>query len=107
MKVHPVIFTVSAAVIALFLVVGAAFSDWLAQLMSLLQGRIIEQFGWFYVASVAGFFVFVIWLFFSPYGMVKLGKDDEEPEFSYWAWFAMLFSAGMGIGLLFFSVAEP
>ena len=107
MKVHPIIFTVSATVVLLFLIAGGLFSETLGQALGFAQDWIIEHFGWYYVAAVAGFFVFVIWLFLSPYGNVKLGKDEDEPEFSYWAWFAMLFSAGMGIGLLFFSVAEP
>ncbi|MDZ7781795.1 MAG: BCCT family transporter [Halioglobus sp.] len=107
MKVHPVVFWTSAALIALFVIVGAVFNEPLGRVLDLLQDRIVEQFGWFYIASVAGFFLFVIWLFFSRYSKVKLGKDNDEPEFSYATWFAMLFSAGMGIGLLFFSVAEP
>ncbi|MEW8987821.1 MAG: BCCT family transporter, partial [Bacillus sp. (in: firmicutes)] len=53
------------------------------------------------------FLVFAAYLAFGPYGKIKLGKDDDEPEFSYFSWFAMLFSAGMGIGLVFWGVAEP
>ena len=62
---------------------------------------------WFYIASVAGFLVFALFLMLSRYGDVKLGPDDSEPDYSYLSWFAMLFSAGMGIGLMFFGVAEP
>jgi len=107
MKVHPVVFWVSALLIGLFVIIGAFFNEPLGRALDLLQDRIVEQFGWFYIASVAGFFLFVIWLFFSRYSTIKLGKDSDQPEFSYATWFAMLFSAGMGIGLLFFSVAEP
>ena len=71
------------------------------------QGLIVADFGWFYIAAVAGFLVFVLFLMFSRYGDVKLGPDDSEPDYSYLSWFAMLFSAGMGIGLIFFGVAEP
>jgi choline/glycine/proline betaine transport protein len=67
----------------------------------------VRNFGWFYILSVAIFLMFVIFLMLSRYGDVKLGSDDSEPEYSYLSWFAMLFSAGMGIGLLFFGVAEP
>jgi len=59
------------------------------------------------MASVAVFLIFVIGLALSRYGQVKLGPDDAEPDYSYMTWFAMLFSAGMGIGLMFFGVAEP
>jgi choline/glycine/proline betaine transport protein len=65
------------------------------------------QFGWLYVASMTGFLLLCLWLATGPYRHVRLGRDDERPEFSRWSWFAMLFSAGMGIGLLFYSVAEP
>ncbi len=71
------------------------------------QAFIVEDFGWFYIASVAGFLMFVIFLMVSRHGDVKLGPDESEPEYSYLSWFAMLFSAGMGIGLIFFGVAEP
>lgn len=63
--------------------------------------------GWFYVLSVAFFLLFVLFLGMSPFGAIKLGPDHSEPDYSYVTWFAMLFSAGMGIGLMFFGVAEP
>ncbi|MCK8816730.1 BCCT family transporter [Natroniella sulfidigena] len=65
------------------------------------------NFGWFYLTSMFSFVIFSIWIAFSKYGKIKLGKDDEEPEFSNLSWFAMLFSAGMGVGLVFWGVAEP
>ncbi|MEQ9823661.1 MAG: choline BCCT transporter BetT [Puniceicoccaceae bacterium] len=71
------------------------------------QSWVVESAGWFYILSVAGFLVFVIFLALSPYGTIKLGLDHSEPDYSYLSWFAMLFSAGMGIGLMFFGVAEP
>lgn len=78
---------------------GAAFDS--------IQSGIVANFGWLYVGSVAVFLAFSVYLLFSSVGSVRLGPDDSEPEFSYPSWFAMLFSAGMGIGLVFFSVAEP
>jgi len=63
--------------------------------------------GWFTVLSVAGFLVFVLALAFSGFGRIKLGPDHSEPDYSYTTWFAMLFASGMGIGLMFFGVAEP
>ncbi len=65
------------------------------------------KFGWLYLMVVSGFVVFLIWLCCSKYGNIVLGKDDEKPEYSTFSWFFMLFAAGMGIGLVFWSVAEP
>lgn len=66
------------------------------------------NFGWFYTFAMTSFIVFAVWVgFLSPYGKIKLGPDDSKPEFSNISWFAMLFSAGMGIGLVFWGIAEP
>lgn len=65
------------------------------------------NFGWTYLVCVAGFVLFCFSTAFSKYGNIKLGKDEEKPEFSLMAWFSMLFAAGMGIGLVFWGVAEP
>lgn len=66
-----------------------------------------DNFSWFYMVVVLACMVFVYFVAFSRYGQVKLGGDDEEPEHSFGTWFFMLFTAGMGVGLLFYSVAEP
>ena len=71
------------------------------------QAWVIDRFGWFYVASVAGFLAMVVGLAISPAGRLRLGADDADPDFPYVSWLAMLFAAGMGIGLMFFAVAEP
>ncbi len=68
---------------------------------------ITTYFGWYYILIVFLFLLFVIWLYFSPYGSIKLGRDEDEPEFSKMAWFTMLFAAGMGMGLIFYGVGEP
>ncbi len=94
-------------VVGVFLISGILFTDLTGEVFDAIQGGIVENFGWFYLASVAFFLGFVVFLFFSPFGKIRLGPDDSEPEYSYLSWFAMLFSAGMGIGLVFFSVAEP
>jgi choline/glycine/proline betaine transport protein len=107
MKINPFVFFLSAALILLFVVLGLAMTDTMGRIFDTTQDFIATYFGWFYTVSVGFFLFFVIFLLFSPYGGIKLGKDDEEPEFSTLSWFAMLFSAGMGIGLLFYSVAEP
>lgn len=106
-KLNPAIFYPSAGVITLFVLLGVALPDVMGYTFSVVQTLIVEQLGWFYTISVTFFLVFTIWLFFSSYGHIKLGKDDDEPDYSYLTWFSMLFSAGMGIGLLFYGVAEP
>jgi choline/glycine/proline betaine transport protein len=107
MKINPFVFFVSATVIVMFVVLGSLFTEFMKQFFNTLQNSIISYFGWFYILAVAFFLIFIIWLYLSPYGNIKLGKDDDVPVFSNTSWFAMLFSAGMGIGLLFYSVAEP
>jgi glycine betaine transporter len=65
------------------------------------------KFGWLYTSTVAIFLIFSLWIGFSKFGKIRLGEDDSKPEYSSASWFAMLFSAGMGIGLIFWGVAEP
>ena len=72
-----------------------------------LNTAIVDTVGWWYVLVCTGFVIFALWAGASRAGNIKLGRDDEKPEFSLGAWFAMLFAAGMGIGLVFWGVAEP
>jgi choline/glycine/proline betaine transport protein len=106
-QINAPVFSISAGVILIFVVFGAVFPKKAGALFSAAQHAIVDGFGWFYIACVAGFLVFALFLMLSRYGDVKLGPDDSEPDYSYLSWFAMLFSAGMGIGLMFFGVAEP
>jgi choline/glycine/proline betaine transport protein len=106
-KSNPWVFFISAGVIVLFVLFGAAAPEFTGRVFGHIQDLIVVRLGWFYVVSVAFFLVFVLWLFISPYGNIRLGKDEERPQYTLPTWFAMLFSAGMGIGLLFYSVAEP
>lgn len=78
---------------------GAIFGD--------LSSSILLNFKWFYLATASGVLIYLLYLMVSRFGNVTLGKDGEKPEFSTISWLSMLFSAGMGIGLLFWSVAEP
>lgn len=71
------------------------------------RGWLIETFGWSFLLGVGATLIFCIYLMFSPYATLKLGAEDEAPEFSYGAWISMMFSCGLGIGFVFFSVAEP
>jgi choline/glycine/proline betaine transport protein len=107
MQVNPPVFFTSAGLTLAFAGLSALFPAQAKSIFDGLQATIVHEFGWFYIAVVAGFLGFAIFLMLSRYGDVKLGPDDSEPDYSYLSWFAMLFSAGMGIGLIFFGVAEP
>ena len=72
-----------------------------------MQDFVVRYFGWFYIASLIIFGVFVLYLTCSKYGNIKLGPENEPPKYSLMTWFSMLFSAGIGSGLYFFGVAEP
>lgn len=99
---------VPAAIIMLLLVVGTAINPEAAgALFNDVLSFTTDTFGWFYMLAVALFLLFIIVLAFSPYGGIKLGPDHSEAEYKFLEWFAMLFSAGYGIALLFFGVAEP
>jgi choline/glycine/proline betaine transport protein len=101
------VFLFSAVVAVLFVAVAVIATSPMSALFSALQSGIATRFGWFYILAVTSFLVFALWLLFSRFGAIRLGGDDDEPEFSYPTWFSMLFSAGMGIGLLFYGAAEP
>jgi len=70
-------------------------------------GYLVNNFGWLYTISMSSFVAFCAYLAFSKYGSIKLGPDNSKPEYTLISWFAMLFSAGMGIGLVFWGAAEP
>ncbi|MBN7769145.1 choline BCCT transporter BetT [Marinobacter daepoensis] len=101
------VFYPSAALILLFVLFTIAAPDTAGRLFGSAQSWIIDTFGWFYLLSMGIYLALALVLALSRYGQVKLGPDHSEPDFSYLSWFAMLFSAGMGIGLVFYGVAEP
>jgi len=101
------VFIASATVILVFIAFAVLFTPAAERLFAALQSWIASAFGWFYVLSATVFLVFVVYLAFSRYGLIRLGDPFEKPRFGLGGWFAMLFSAGMGIGLVFWSVAEP
>ncbi|QDU53918.1 BCCT family transporter [Aeoliella mucimassa] len=104
---HPVVFPTAAALLLIFVAAVAAWPGRALLLFDRLQSGIASNFAWLYIASMTGFLVFAVYLCFSRHGNIRLGPDDSRPEFPRATWFAMLFSAGMGIGMLFFGVAEP
>ncbi len=106
-QINPPVFLISAGLTLIFVCFATLFTESAAELFGHVQSRITDSMGWFYILAVATFLIFVIYLGVSALGTIKLGPDHSEPDYTYLSWFAMLFSAGMGIGLMFFGVAEP
>lgn len=104
---NPRVFWGASAIIVALLALATFAPGTSDYVFTAAQRWVIESFGWFYVAAVAGFLAFVVFLAVGPTGKIKLGPDDVEPDFPYVSWLAMLFAAGMGIGLMYFAVAEP
>jgi choline/carnitine/betaine transport len=102
-----VVFGVTAVLAVAFLVWGFVSTGSLADASGKALTWVMDDAGWLFVLTASGFVVFVIWLAASRFGQIKLGRDDEEPEFRTTSWVAMMFSAGMGIGLMFYGVSEP
>ena len=105
--VNKPVFLWSVAITLVFLIAGVVSPQGSAAAFSIAQSWIVTELGWVYLLSVAVFLIFMLYLGFSSHGNIKLGPNHSEPDFSYGAWFSMLFAAGMGIGLVFFGVAEP
>jgi choline/carnitine/betaine transport len=106
-KVDKVVFGVTAAIAVGFVVWGFLNTKSLGSASSSALGWTVENMGWLFVTLASAFVVFVIWLAAGRFGSIPLGNDDEEPEFRTVSWIAMMFSAGMGIGLMFYGVSEP
>ena len=102
-----VVFGVTAVIAVAFLVWGFVSTDTLASASGAALTWVMDNTGWLFVLTSTGFVVFVLYLALGRYGTIPLGRDDEPPEFNGISWVAMMFSAGMGIGLMFFGVAEP
>ena len=102
----PVFYTSSILIVAL-LIFAASAPETADSLFKAIQSVIVTNGSWFYVLTVAIVLLFVVYLGMSRYGEIKLGPDHATPEFSFKTWLSMLFAAGMGIGLMFFGVAEP
>ncbi len=107
MKINPPVFYTSAILIMLVVGFSALFPELANDKLGHLQENLFTNASWFYILAVALVLLSVTYLGLSRFGEIKLGPDHARPHFSYFAWFAMLFSAGMGIGLMFFGVAEP
>ncbi len=101
------VFFLSSGVILFFILAGIARPDLLDAASSAVHTAILDNFSWLYLISVFFFLIFVLTLALSRYGTIKLGYDAERPQYGFFGWVAMLFAAGMGIGLLFWGVSEP
>jgi choline/glycine/proline betaine transport protein len=105
--IHPPVFVPSALIILGIVIFSAVAVGPAGRMFSAAQGFVQGTFGWLFIAVVAGLLGVAVFLGVSRFGQLKLGPDDSTPDYSTGAWFAMLFSAGMGIGLVFWGVAEP
>lgn len=101
------VFTISAIVVAIIVALGAIFPTQFGSITADISAWISKYFGWYYMIITIGMVLFCAFIIFSPIGKLKLGKPHDKPEFNTISWFAMLFSAGMGIGLVFYGAAEP
>src|ERR671915_1940912 len=106
-RIDTPVFAIAAGISVVFVLVGVLLQDDLAAVVGDVLGWVLENLGWLFVLATAGFLFFVGFLAVSRYGRLRLGRDVDRPEFRTASWIAMMFSAGMGIGLMFFGVAEP
>jgi len=100
-------FYIALVITVAFVLFGIFFTDTAESWMGSVFSFMIEYFGWSFILFVSIFLLLILFLLVSPLGGIKLGKDDEKPQYPLYTWFAMLFSCGMGIGLLFWGVSEP
>ncbi|WP_346837245.1 choline BCCT transporter BetT [Microbulbifer sp. SAOS-129_SWC] len=104
---NPPVFYFSTGILLLLVAYAVLFADDATQRFKALQHSIVTNMSWYYVLVVAIVLLSVVFIAISRFGEIKLGPEHAEPDYDYLSWLAMLFSAGMGIGLLFFGVAEP
>ncbi|AID42881.1 BCCT family transporter [Staphylococcus xylosus] len=105
-KISPV-FIYSAIIVAIVVIIGAVLPGQFDYVTNTIKLWITDKLGWYYLILTTFIVFFCVFLIFSPIGKLKLGKPNDKPEFNTISWFAMLFSAGMGIGLVFYGAAEP
>jgi len=107
LKINPPVFWISTIIIIGSMIVEITCDTAVNHIFSYLRLWICEYTGWFFVLVVNVILFYMIFLFFSKYGKLKLGGRESQPEFNFFAWFSMIFCAGIGIGLVFYGVAEP
>ncbi len=107
LKTDPTIFFVSAGLMVVFLVLLLVFPGPIGDTFADGRDWIVTNLGWFFILGVTCWVLFLIWVAFSKYGNLRLGKEGDRPEYSNVSWFAMLFAGGIGTVLMFWGVAEP
>ncbi|QLC73119.1 BCCT family transporter [Pseudomonas sp. LPB0260] len=107
LDIHGKVFTISALLSVLFVVLTLALQSEVEPLFTALRNWLTSNLAWFFLGSANIFVLLCVGLIFSPLGRVRLGGKEATPDYTYKGWFAMLFAAGMGIGLMFYGVAEP
>ena len=105
-KLSPV-FIYASIIVLIVVLAGAIFPSQFDHVTNTIKLWITDKLGWYYLILTTILVFFCVFLIFSPIGKLKLGKPNDKPEFNTISWFAMLFSAGMGIGLVFYGAAEP
>ena len=105
--VNPVMAIGSAILVAMFVLFTVLDPVYADLIYSTAKGFIATNLAWYYVLLASFFFFLAVYTAFSRYGSIRLGRDDERPEYNFFSWFSMLFGAGIGIGILFWSIAEP
>jgi len=104
---HPIMAIGSGLLVMAFVLFTVIDPEYANSIYSAAKGYIASDLGWYYVGIMSAFLFLSVWLIFSRYGDIRLGKEGEKAEFSRFSWFSMLFGAGIGIGILFWSIAEP
>ncbi|MCS3903818.1 BCCT family betaine/carnitine transporter [Methylohalomonas lacus] len=107
LDLHGKVFTISSLLIVFFVIITLALQNYVEPMFSGLRSWLTDNLSWFFLSAANVFVVLTIALIFSPLGRVRIGGARATPDFSYAGWFAMLFAAGMGIGLMFYGVSEP
>jgi len=107
LDIHNPVFMISGVTIVAFVIAILMFQQQSAEFFGWLRPAITQTFDWFFLSAGNLFVLFALLLIFLPVGKVRLGGQDARPDYGYIGWFAMLFAAGMGIGLMFFGVSEP
>ena len=103
----PRVFFPALGIIIAVVIIAIIFPVRTGATLATLQGWVVAGLGPYYIILIAAFVVFAVWMGVSRFGDIKLGKDDDKPEFGLMSWFSMLFAAGMGIGLVFWGMSEP
>ena len=107
LDLHNWVFPVTAVIVVLFVIATLLFPAMAKETLDGAKWGIIASFDWFFLLSANIFVIVSLALIFMPVGKIRLGGQEAKPEFTTMSWFAMLFAAGMGIGLMFWAVAEP